>query len=185
MRLSLRQPAISRYSLGAIALVTCLSCGTIAEQTSSSSPSMSAEAPAISEEPMSTESSAVEGASVTAVEVSGEPGNYTFSVTVESPDTGCDQYADWWEVITDDGTLIHRRVLLHSHVSEQPFTRSSRPVDVQPEQAIIVRAHLSTTGYGTQALNGTVSSGFQPITLPADFAHDLANQPPLPQGCNF
>ena len=36
-------------------------------------------------------------ADVTAVEVRGEEGAYTFSVTVSSPDTGCDQYADWWE----------------------------------------------------------------------------------------
>ena len=43
-------------------------------------------------------------AAVTAVTATGAPGTYTFSVTVESPDTGCAQYADWWEVLL---SLIH------------------------------------------------------------------------------
>jgi len=38
-------------------------------------------------------------ASVTSVVVSGEAGNYALDVTIESPDTGCNQYADWWEVV--------------------------------------------------------------------------------------
>ncbi len=104
---------------------------------------------------------------------------------MQSPDTGCDQYADWWEVIAEDGTLIHRRVLLHSHVTEQPFTRSSGPVEVPSDQPIIVRAHLSTTSYGTQAMRGTISGGFEAISLPDGFATQLAEQEPLPQGCDF
>ena len=126
-----------------------------------------------------------EQVAVTNVTVSGTEGNYTFSVTLKSPDTGCDQYADWWEVITDDGALIHRRVLLHSHVEEQPFTRSSSPVNVEPDQLVIVRAHLAPIGYGTQAMAGTVSSGFESIELPATFAEELAEQPLLPQSCAF
>ena len=67
-------------------------------------------------------------AKITAVECTGGPNNYTLSVTIESPDTGCDQYADWWEVFYPDNTLIYRRILSHSHVNEQPFTRSGGPV---------------------------------------------------------
>ncbi|WP_396633617.1 hypothetical protein [Maribacter sp. R86514] len=63
-------------------------------------------------------------AQVTQVSISGEPNGYTFNTTISSPDTGCDQYADWWEIIDLEGKLIYRRVLAHSHVDEQPFTRS-------------------------------------------------------------
>jgi hypothetical protein len=42
-------------------------------------------------------------ADVISVDVSGNEGAYQFSVGIRSPDTGCDQYADWWEVITGDG----------------------------------------------------------------------------------
>ena len=59
-----------------------------------------------------------EKASVVSVSVSGNTNNYNFSVGVSSPDTGCNQYANWWEVITEEGTLLYRRILGHSHVSE-------------------------------------------------------------------
>ena len=51
-------------------------------------------------------------AKVTEVTATGSANNYTFAVTVSSPDTGCDRYADWWEVVTPEGELIYRRVLL-------------------------------------------------------------------------
>ena len=88
------------------------------------------------------------GADVIGISVSGDPGSYTFSVTVESPDTGCGQYADWWEVVSPEGRLIYRRVLLHSHVDEQPFTRSGGPVDVQPSETVIVQAHMNGADTG-------------------------------------
>ena len=106
-------------------------------------------------------------------------------MTVQSPDTGCDQYADWWEVISEEGTLIHRRILLHSHVNEQPFSRSSGPVEISTNQAVIVRAHMHPHGYGGQALQGTVDQGFSVVELDADFAVDLAQTEPLPTGCSF
>lgn len=115
----------------------------------------------------------------------GEPGNYTFAVTIESPDTGCEQYADWWEVVTPEGNLIYRRILAHSHVDEQPFQRSGGPVAVQPNQTVIVRAHMHPFGYGAQAMQGRVEGGFEAVTLSPDFAADLANAEPQPQGCAF
>ncbi|MEO1010560.1 MAG: hypothetical protein AAFX53_04590 [Bacteroidota bacterium] len=75
-------------------------------------------------------------ARITQVTVSGNANNYTFNVTIESPDTGCDQYADWWEVIDMEGNLIHRRVLAHSHVDEQPFTRSGTPVRITTDRQV-------------------------------------------------
>ena len=111
-------------------------------------------------------------ADVTAVSVTGNAGDYRFSVTVSSPDTGCDQYADWWEVLGESGDLLYRRVLLHSHVGEQPFSRSGGPVAA--DQVVWVRAHMNPQGYGGVAFKGTVQDGF------AAAAQDL-----LPADCDF
>lgn len=48
---------------------------------------------------------------------------YSFSVTVRHDDTGWDHYADRWQVLAPDGTVLGERVLLHPHENEQPFTR--------------------------------------------------------------
>ena len=124
-------------------------------------------------------------ADVISVQVSGSDGAYQFSVQVSSPDTGCDQYADWWEVLTEDGELVYRRVLLHSHVGEQPFTRSGGPAAIQAGTVVWVRAHMNTGGYGGQALKGSVQTGFEPAELSTDYAADLAEQLPLPEDCAF
>ncbi len=125
-------------------------------------------------------------AEVIAVEATaGEPGAYTFAVTVQSPDTGCDQYANWWEVVSEAGELIFRRPLAHSHVEEQPFRRAGGAVAVQPDQTVIVRAHMYPTGYGSQAMQGSVDAGFIAVELPPEFAAELAQQGRQPAGCEF
>ena len=124
-------------------------------------------------------------ADVTAVWVEGEPGAYTFEVTVRSPDTGCDQYADWWEVVSAGGDLVFRRVLLHSHAEEQPFTRSGGPADLQPDDPVIVRVHMTTTGYGGVTLRGSASGSFTEAFLPEEFAADLETRQPQPPECAF
>jgi hypothetical protein len=124
-------------------------------------------------------------ADVISVEVSGEPGAYRFAVGIRSPDTGCDQYADWWEVVGEGGELLYRRVLLHSHVGEQPFVRSGGTVDVQAGTVVWVRAHMNTGGYGGAAFLGSVAQGFEKAALDAAFAAGLESAPPLPDGCAF
>ena len=124
-------------------------------------------------------------ADVVSISLSGEPGTYNFSVTVSSPDEGCNQYADWWEVVSQDGELIYRRILLHSHVDEQPFTRSGGPVSIEADTIVLVRAHMHPGGYGGTALKGSLEQGFEQVELSADFAANLLQTPPLPQGCNF
>jgi hypothetical protein len=126
-----------------------------------------------------------QSAKIVAVECTGQANNYTLAVTIESPDTGCDQYADWWEVFTPDNTLIYRRILAHSHVDEQPFTRSGGIVDVGPDEFIYVRAHMNNLGYGTQVFSGNVRDGLVLDSLATSFASELESQDPLPADCAF
>ena len=122
---------------------------------------------------------------VIGVSVSGTPGDYSLSVTVDSIETGCDSYIDWWEVVSEEGELIYRRVLLHSHVDEQPFIRSGGPVDIRPDETVIIRAHLSDKGYGGGSWMGTVAGGFAPTLPDPEFAANLETQEPLPTNCAF
>jgi hypothetical protein len=124
-------------------------------------------------------------ADVLSVSTSGAPGAYQFAVTVGSADAGCQLYADWWEVLAEDGRLLYRRVLLHSHVDEQPFTRSGGPVPIGLDTVVWVRAHMHPAGYGGTAMRGSARTGFRPAALPADFSASLAQQAPLPDGCDF
>ncbi len=124
-------------------------------------------------------------AEIVSVSVTGEENRYSFSVGIKSPDTGCDQYANWWEVISEDGNLIYRRILAHSHVSEQPFVRSGGPVAIKKDQIVYVRAHMNTSGYGEKVFKGNVAEGFKESTLDKTFAMQLETTPPLPCGCAF
>ncbi len=124
-------------------------------------------------------------ADVVSVKVSGAPGAYYFDVAVRSTETGCRKYADWWEVVSEDGKLLYRRVLLHSHVDEQPFARSGGPVAIQPNATVWVRAHMNPGGYGGVAFRGSPQAGFRAETLSADFAAGLGGVAPLPDGCAF
>jgi hypothetical protein len=124
-------------------------------------------------------------ADVVNVEIDGIPGYYTFHVTIQSPDTGCDQYADWWEVVSTDGILIYRRILAHSHVSEQPFTRPGGNVKISRDQVVIIRAHMNNSGYGGKVMVGSVKFGFQQKPHEPGFAESLGKKDPLPEGCGF
>jgi hypothetical protein len=80
---------------------------------------------------------------------SGKGGTWSFSVTVSHDDKGWDHHADKWEVLGPEGEVLGTRVLLHPHVSEQPFTRSLGGVKV-PEgiQRVFIRSRDSVHGYG-------------------------------------
>ena len=121
------------------------------------------------------------------VSSSGKEGNYTFSVTLKSPDKGCQQYADWWEVLSENGDLKYRRILAHSHVNEQPFTRGGGTVNISANEMVIIRGHMNTIGYGDGevAMKGSVISGFQRFTISKDFAADIEKESPQPNGCAF
>jgi hypothetical protein len=98
---------------------------------------------------------------VRAVQTSGSTGSeqgstWTFYVTVEHPDAGWQDYADGWDVLTPDGTVLKpdpespfTRLLLHPHETEQPFTRSQSGIVIPPDVTQVrVRAHDLVDGYG-------------------------------------
>lgn len=120
-------------------------------------------------------------ADVIAVSVSGTD----VAATIQSTETGCDQYADWWEVLTPDGALVYRRVLGHSHPDEQPFTRSGGPVEAESDATLLVRAHMHPGGYGGAAVQGSLGGEWTTVALAPDFAAELALSDPLPDGCAF
>ena len=126
-----------------------------------------------------------EFANVIEVSTIGSLENYTFNVTISSPDTGCSQYADYWEVVSLEGELIYRRILAHSHVNEQPFTRSGGPVSIPEDQSVWIRAHMNTSEYGGKAFLGSIMDGFVEESLPGDFASELQSEDPLPEFCQF
>jgi len=123
-------------------------------------------------------------ADVLGVGVRGRPGAYVLAVTVKSPDRSCERYADWWEVVSEDGKLLHRRVLMHSHPDEQPFTRPDGPIALAPDRTVVVRAHFHPTGYGGAVVRGTPARGFSPWPeVPARFAAGLEGEGPHPAEC--
>ena len=123
-------------------------------------------------------------ADVNAVEVFGEPNAYTFAVTVASPDTGCDRYANWWEVVSEDGKLLYRRILRHSHVDDQPFTRDGGPIEIAADERVFVRAHMHPGGYGGAVMVGTAGSGFAATKDVPSFDAAIEKADPQPQGCD-
>lgn len=96
-------------------------------------------------------------------------GTWTFHVTVRHPDTGWDDYADGWDMLTPDGTVLKpdpdspfTRLLLHPHVNEQPFTRSQSGIVIPSGVTQVrVRAHDLVDGYGGREVpvDMTVPSG--------------------------
>lgn len=135
-------------------------------------------------------------ANVVAVTATGSDDAYTFDVSVESADIDCTQFANWWEVLTEDGALSYRRILEHSHTdangtsdadaSGNTFTRSGGPVPVGADTIVIVRAHMSTGGYNGAVMRGSVAEGFiQALDIDGDFATDVEDDAPQPTGCEF
>jgi hypothetical protein len=88
--------------------------------------------------------------------VEATDGSWTFHVSVRHPDTGWDDYADGWDVVTPEGAVLKpdpdspfTRLLLHPHENEQPFTRSQSGIIIPPGvDQVRVRAHDLVDGYG-------------------------------------
>jgi len=124
-------------------------------------------------------------ADVIDVTATGEEQDWLFDVSLLSDDEGCDHYADWWEVVGEDGTLLFRRILRHSHVDEQPFTRDGGPVTIAGDQLVWVRGHQNDRGYGGSTMTGTVLGGFETADWPAGLGTGLEDQEPQPEPCLY
>jgi hypothetical protein len=104
-----------------------------------------------------------------------DAGSWRFDVTVAHPDTGWQDYANGWDVVLPDGSVLlnnpddeFTRLLLHPHETEQPFTRSQSGLSI-PEGVtqVTVRAHDLVDGFGGQTitvdLTATEGEGFEVI----------------------
>jgi hypothetical protein len=81
----------------------------------------------------------------------------SFAVTVEHADSGWDHYANKWDVLTTNGTIVASRELLHPHENEQPFTRSLHDVKLPAgTKEVDVRAYDSVHGYGGQTVRVSI-----------------------------
>ena len=76
-------------------------------------------------------------------------GTWRISATVRHNDSGWDHYADRWDVVGPDGSVLATRVLAHPHVDEQPFTRSKAGIAIAAGvSSVTIRAHDKVHGYG-------------------------------------
>ncbi len=93
-------------------------------------------------------------ADVVAARAEAEGGDaWRFEVTVRHADSGWDHYADAYEILDPEGKLLGRRVLLHPHVDEQPFTRSISGVRIPDTlKRVRIRAHDKVHGWGGREL---------------------------------
>ena len=76
-------------------------------------------------------------------------GTWRFEVTVRHADEGCEHYADAFQIVAPDGSVLGTRTLHHPHVDEQPFIRSLAGVEIPPGVVeVTVRARDSVHGLG-------------------------------------
>jgi hypothetical protein len=74
---------------------------------------------------------------------------FHFDVTVRHNDEGWDHYANKWDVVAPDGTVLATRILHHPHENEQPFTRSLGGIKIPASvNKVSIRTHDSVHGYG-------------------------------------
>ncbi|MBW2289181.1 MAG: hypothetical protein JRG80_22410 [Deltaproteobacteria bacterium] len=77
----------------------------------------------------------------------------SFVVTVRHDDEGWSHYANAWEILAPDGTVLATRVLRHPHVAEQPFARELSGVEVPADlRSVRIRARDSLHGFGGREL---------------------------------
>ncbi|RDC75280.1 hypothetical protein DLJ49_00560 [Rhodovulum sp. 12E13] len=96
-------------------------------------------------------------AEIVAASAERGPQGWTVSVTLRHGDSGWDDYADGWRVVSDGGEVLGTRELLHPHVDEQPFTRRLSGLDLPEGRHVWVESSTNTTGWSGDRLRLPVS----------------------------
>ena len=90
-----------------------------------------------------------------------------FSVTVRHADTGWDHYANRYEVVAPDGTVIGTRILRHPHIEEQPFRRSLARIRIPyTTETVEVRAGDLEHGLGGKTMTVEIPHAKQETEAP-------------------
>jgi hypothetical protein len=81
-------------------------------------------------------------------------GTWYFSVAVRHEDEGWDHYADLWEVVDPESSIVYgERILAHPHETEQPFTRTQSGIEIPGGvSAVLVRAKCTVHGFFGKAV---------------------------------
>jgi hypothetical protein len=89
-------------------------------------------------------------AQVQYVEVTqSQNGSWCFSAQIRHNDQSWKHYADEWKITDLEGNVLGKRVLLHPHDNEQPFTRSLCNVEIPKTiQKVVVNAKCNIHGVG-------------------------------------
>ncbi len=104
---------------------------------------------------LATASAAMAGeADVVKVAVIETVTGFHFDVSVRHDDEGWEHYANLWQVVGPDGSVLGERVLLHPHKTEQPFTRSLSGVTIADGiKTITIRARDSVHDFGGKEMS--------------------------------
>ena len=84
---------------------------------------------------------------------------YRINTSVKHADAGWDHYANRWDVLAPDGTVLGSRELGHPHDNEQPFTRSltlSIPANISQ---VTIQANDLVHGLGGKTMTVNVTPG--------------------------
>lgn len=78
---------------------------------------------------------------------------FSISATIAHTDTGEEHYANKFDILSPDGTILGTRILAHPHVDEQPFTRSVGSVSIPANVThVVIRASDNVHGLGKQTV---------------------------------
>ena len=78
---------------------------------------------------------------------------WSVRVRLQHADEGWQHYADAWRIVTESGQLVGKRILMHPHVDEQPFTRGLNDVRIPDNIRIVyVEARDSKHGWARERI---------------------------------